>query len=720
MSDTTSSRGNILGSSRAEADVNMLARAFVETADYQALAQTSDFNFVVGRRGTGKSALFAKLKEHFSNDNNTQMVSLSPAEHETMEMQRLLHQCGSNYRHLRALSRLVWKTHLLMTSAKVIQNHYRASKSSAHASVTEYLHRFADLSELEGVTQCNALLKFGMLHCGSDVSEIPAFLATTLRIEELKVAIDTELRQLRHSVVLMYDGLDEGWEPVTTSTAILGGLSLAAADLVDAHVPIRPLLFVRDNMFRALATEDNDFTRHVEGNTLRLHWDEASLFHLVAMRLRVALSLEDLEGDVKVWNRFAHRELKDKDGFRRCLQHTLYRPRDILVLLNDAFVNASREGRTEIIELDIEQSAHRISQHRVDDLLKEYDIVFPGLRTFVAAFRGGPAIRTFENATQALDEAGTAATDSNSAFRDFALFGSGRAVFFALYSVGFVGVLDPARNNYTFCHDGSASTLENVEAARLIAVHPCYWKALDLQAEVTQESVVIQINDDYDQGSWNDLTDVRTQRLGQIVEDLTRIEIGASGSADFERWVLQAVKILFWQFIGNVQLKPNPGATLQRDVVGTIKAERGFWRRIREDYGTRQMIFECKNYEELETDDFRQVLSYLSGEYGRFAIVVTRAAGENPSPAERAWVKTMHSDHQKLILILPAEILARCVRKLRNPNRRDYAEDALSKRMDTFVRSYLSNPSAKKFRKKKPRSQSTDSLKKQRNARPVS
>ena len=99
------------------------------------------------------------------------------------------------------------------------------------------------------------------------------------------------VRELRHSVVVMYDGLDEGREPTTSSTAILAGLALAAADLVDALVPVRPILFVRDNMFRALAAEDSDFTRHIEENTLRLHWDEASLLHLVAMRLRVALGL---------------------------------------------------------------------------------------------------------------------------------------------------------------------------------------------------------------------------------------------------------------------------------------------------------------------------------------------------------------------------------------------------------------------------------------------
>src|SRR4051812_29696910 len=60
--------GHILGHARAEADGDMLKRAFVETVDLQALLNSTTFNYVVGRRGTGKSALFNKLREQFPND----------------------------------------------------------------------------------------------------------------------------------------------------------------------------------------------------------------------------------------------------------------------------------------------------------------------------------------------------------------------------------------------------------------------------------------------------------------------------------------------------------------------------------------------------------------------------------------------------------------------------------------------------------------------------
>lgn len=76
-----------------------------------------------------------------------------PAEHETMELQLLLQQCGSNYRQLRAIARLVWKTHLLMTAAKEVQSHYRVSKTASYAFLEEYLTANGALAELSGARQ---------------------------------------------------------------------------------------------------------------------------------------------------------------------------------------------------------------------------------------------------------------------------------------------------------------------------------------------------------------------------------------------------------------------------------------------------------------------------------------------------------------------------------------------------------------------------------------
>jgi hypothetical protein len=234
--------------------------------------------------------------------------------------------------------------------------------------------------------------------------------------------------------------------------------------------------------------------------------------------------------------------------------------------------------------------------------------------------------------------------------------------------------------------------LVSIESSRSTLVHPCYWKALDVSIINGAYNVALQINDDYNVVSNKDPIDLRLRRLGRLPEELTEIPLGHAGSRDFEIWVLRAVRVLFSGPLSNIELKPNPTIALnQRDVVGTNATQTTFWRRIYEDYKSRQIIFECKNYEEITPDDFRQVLDYATGEYGDFIIVVRRGKNNIFTENEKDRMKAMFFDHKVLIMIVPVPLLALCIRKLRSPHKKyDYTDFTMNKHLDFIVRSVLS------------------------------
>ncbi|MBR7551354.1 ATP-binding protein, partial [Mycobacterium tuberculosis] len=72
------SKSNPFGDTTAENDKKMLGSAFVETADFRTLIESDDRTVVVGRRGTGKSALFLHLQEHWKKDKKILVLSFSP------------------------------------------------------------------------------------------------------------------------------------------------------------------------------------------------------------------------------------------------------------------------------------------------------------------------------------------------------------------------------------------------------------------------------------------------------------------------------------------------------------------------------------------------------------------------------------------------------------------------------------------------------------------
>ena len=681
--------GNLLGGTRAEIDSKMLEKAFIKTHDFQALVNTRDFNFVVGRRGTGKSALYLKVSEYLNKNKLGYVYCNIPQEYEQLSLQSCIKKITTQYQTIRAITRVAWRIGILIDLLGNIKNHYKFKLSDKYEFLVDYNLKHNDLSDLSIFTKTTNIIKKCYKNCDNPV-ELPGEIASYYNIEQLHKSINNSLLAINKSVFFMFDGLDEGWSPNESATAILGGLASCAADFLDKKSEIQIILFIRDNIFRSLNYFDNDFSRHIEGNTIRLAWDDQSLLHLIANRLRVSLNLETIENDIKVWNRFAHTDLKNRDGFKSCLSYTLYRPRDIIVLLNTTYLYVARSGRHEIVKEDVELSSKQISKDRLNDLLKEYRVVFPGLSLLVNVFKDKSAFQTYSEVIAYLELEILNNDYQVKEASDFALLGTGGEAFFALYSVGFLGLEKTSTGALQFCHDGSPAEIDAIKTDQRCCVHPCYWKALNIQSELVEENILIQVYDENQPPDSNSLSDLRTKRIGQIISKLPQMSVGHKDAHAFEKWTLQAVQMLFSGKLSNAELKANGDAIQRRDVIATNCAAEGFWKRIREDYDSRQVVFEVKNFSDLKIDNFRQALSYSGEHYGKFIIIINRSTNEGLSTTERGWVQEFWHNHNVLIFILPAPLLSRYISKLRTKQRFDYAEKQLGKRLDTYLRSYLS------------------------------
>ena len=203
-------------------------------------------------------------------------------------------------------------------------------------------------------------------------------LASNLQITRLQDLLGNVFTNLNVRANILVDRLDEGYEPDAIGVGLASGLVHAVLDINTRLERTRATVFVRDNIARAIARLDPDYSRDMEGQVLRLHWDEALLFQLVCSRLRSAFQLQP-ESDLKVWDRCTGSNLHGHEGFRQVLRLTLYRPRDVLSLLNQAFYRAAGVGRGEIVLEDLESTATEISNNRLNDLVKEYREIIPGL-----------------------------------------------------------------------------------------------------------------------------------------------------------------------------------------------------------------------------------------------------------------------------------------------------------------------------------------------------
>jgi hypothetical protein len=687
---------NVLGDIRAEHDKHMLELAFYETPDYRTLIESTDRPIVVGRRGTGKSALCYQLKKYWRKGRNTTVVEIVPEEDQVIGIRPSLGRFGNKYNQIKAGARIAWKYAILLETATHLLDQKKVYKIDIPGIVDRHVHSWRQLGS-SFTSRVRELLR-QRIRATDSAESIISSLAAALEIAEVQDAVKQMTLSTKTSFIFLIDQLDEGFEPDELGIGLVGGFVHAAVD-INFQVPaVHAYVFLRDNIFKALAQLDPDYSKNIEGRFLRLHWDEHQLFDLVCSRIRIAFNLEP-DGNRKIWNRATANELQEKSGFERCLRLTLYRPRDVLSLLNEAFYAAEKQKRQTLILSDVESTAREISNTRLDDLYKEYAAIIPAIRPLTSIFRCGDPEMTYAQAVNQIQRLFNDQTLDARYQRELAILESAQEGIRTLYSVGFIGIKDSASNAFIFCHDGRNPTKEFEGRDRLL-IHPCYWLAMDVTKPTFSADAASDIHDEYEVEVFSEAPEIRNRRIGQLLSRLDKIPVGIEGATAFEDWCLTAIRISFSGPLRNIELHPNGDAPQRRDVVASNQSEKGAWRRVLDDYRSRQVIFEIKNKLGIDPDEYRQMHTYLHDDYGGLGFIITRdPKADLYSGPELEWTRELFNKHRILIIKLTGTFLYSLLSKLRSSHRQDPGETALNKLLDTYTRLYLSGA---KLIKQKP------------------
>jgi len=125
----------------------------------------------------------------------------------------------------------------------------------------------------------------------------------------------------------------------------------------------------------------------------------------------------------------------------------------------------------------------------------------------------------------------------------------------------------------------------------------------------------------------------------------------------------------------------NNGGVVIRDWIASNRAPSGFWEVIRSKYDATQIIWECKNYEDLHADDFHQASYYMNNVVGRFAIVAFR--GQEVDNSYYRHIERIAKDKHGMVLLLTEKDLRVFLRQALNGK---VKEDHINELFDRTVR----------------------------------
>ena len=142
-----------------------------------------------------------------------------------------------------------------------------------------------------------------------------------------------------------------------------------------------------------------------------------------------------------------------------------------------------------------------------------------------------------------------------------------------------------------------------------------------------------------------------TKEIQTLQEEFRTLPHGTDSAAKFEDAIGNLIKFCFYTSLTNVEPRVrNVNGRVIRDWIAGNHVAEGFWEMIRVKYGATNVIWECKNYEDLGADDFQQAAYYMNEAIGRFVMLAYRGKEKKKHYFEH--IARIASNNRGLVLLL--------------------------------------------------------------------
>ena len=452
--------------------------------------------------------------------------------------------------------------------------------------------------------------------------------------------------------VILIDRIDESWDGSDKAVVLLMALMHACVELTASHNFVRPLLLLRENIFDRVRSIDKEFAR-LETWVVSLDWTRELLLEFIERRLNASLiSKFPLRG--ATWRAFFEEANSDVSSQELVFGYCQYRPRDVLTYCSFAIEAAQSRVHEQIMIEDLYAARRNFSDNRLKDLTDEYADNFPQLQLVLGRFYGLGREFTISAINDFIKKllVDPEVTDRCKSW----IYRYTQPDLFVrlLYEIGFVGIVE-GDSETRYRSAGSQSwTLPPISEKTLVRIHPTYVDALGLQNKIVN---TLGEEVDLKQGGFiGDLPgaidiDSYRREIERLRAEIRTLPRGLPDAARFEDFIGDLIKMCFFNSLTNPAPKVrNVDGRVIRDWIAANHSTDGFWELIRHKYGATQVIWECKNYDELSADDFQQAAYYMNDAISRFVIIAFRGLEKKKHYFEH--IRRINSDKKGIVLLL--------------------------------------------------------------------
>ncbi|HWO59288.1 MAG TPA: hypothetical protein VNO31_04560, partial [Umezawaea sp.] len=454
-----------------------LRRGFLPITAYSEVVSGRK-NLIIGRKGSGKSAICMWLIENDRDAGSTCLIT--PDDAAGNELRRF-ELTGLTSPSAKAL---LWRYVIAVHAARYLVRHADEHPRRRAPSLARLERFLRDNNELldsglyhrisragRGMVSSMSLEAFGV-KVGVDANGTPEGVRAGQQLEVLEGGVQQVFDELgcyreHRPMLVLVDQLEQVWSGEPESTALVVGLLLAGKHTALKYKgALRCVSFLRSDIYDSLDFGDAD---KFHGDEIRINWTERLLHRLALLRAGAALGRQLTPEEL--WGEVFPATVAGEPTPDYLFSRTLPRPRDAIQFLNQCRDVALDNGHHRITESDVLHATQVFSRWKRGDLAKEYGIRFPYLNALLVVFRDSG----YEHTRTSIAETFLPfQSDLRSRYGDHDSRFDPDAIIELLFSIGFLGVR--RRDGWVYAGVGG-STVQPHESA--FCIHPCFRPALN-------------------------------------------------------------------------------------------------------------------------------------------------------------------------------------------------------------------------------------------------
>jgi hypothetical protein len=393
------------GSSAAENEFRELSGYYLETDQFQR-ALRGEVRLVVGRKGSGKTAIFAQVRDRTREDRQNIVVDLRPDGYQLLKFKEMVlkylgpgsleHTVTAFWEYLLLLEicyKLLEKDRLPHTRDSRLLLPYRklAAIYDSDRYVTE--GDFSErLSRLLLHLTDDYRAKYGEDNNRTLSQQEITELLYRHDVNKLREQI-VEYLKVKKALFLLFDNLDKGWPThglTSTDIAILRAL-LEATRKIERQLQRRDidcttLAFLRNDVYELLVSETPD--RGKEGR-VALDWSDPDLLRELIRRRMLYNDMPDRPFE-DLWRTICVSHINGEETSQYLIDRCLMRPRALIDLVNHCRGFAVNLSHSRIEIEDVTKGVKAFSSDLVVDIGYEIRDVLPEAENVLYAFIDEP------------------------------------------------------------------------------------------------------------------------------------------------------------------------------------------------------------------------------------------------------------------------------------------------------------------------------------------